>query len=89
MAEYTRKVGDRGQITIPKELRERYGIEGGDDVGFVEVGEEIRITPPSNKERMAQGYRRHADRSKELAEEMGSTSSEAGRSLGDAPRWSE
>jgi AbrB family looped-hinge helix DNA binding protein len=27
-----RKVGKRGQVTIPKGLRERFGIKGGDDV---------------------------------------------------------
>ncbi|MDB2293295.1 AbrB/MazE/SpoVT family DNA-binding domain-containing protein, partial [Halorubrum ezzemoulense] len=32
MTEHKRKVGDRGQVTIPKDLRDRRGIEGGDEV---------------------------------------------------------
>ncbi len=89
MPEHRRKVGDRGQVTIPKELRDRHGIKGGDEVGFVELDDEIRITPSTDEERLAEGYRKHADRSKELLEEMEATSAEATRSLGDAPNWSE
>ena len=31
----------KGQVTIPAELRERFGIKPGDRVGFVEEGERI------------------------------------------------
>jgi len=89
MAEHKRKVGDRGQVTIPKELRDRRGIEGGDEVEFVEVNGEIVIKPPTDKERLAEGYRKRAERSRELAGEMGEASSEATGYLGDAPGWSE
>lgn len=89
MPEYKRKVGDRGQVTIPKELRNRRGIEGGDEVEFVEVNDEIIIKPPTDEERLAEGYRKRADRSRELAEEMEEASSEATDHLGDAPDWSE
>ena len=27
-----RKVGERGQVTLPKELREKLNIQGGDEV---------------------------------------------------------
>jgi AbrB family looped-hinge helix DNA binding protein len=34
-------VTTKGQVTIPVELRERFGIKPGDRVGFVEEGERI------------------------------------------------
>jgi AbrB family looped-hinge helix DNA binding protein len=89
MSERTRKVGDRGQVTIPKDLRERHGIEGGDEVVFVEVGDEIRIKPPTDEDRLAEGYRKRAQRSRHLAEEMEAASAEATQRLGEAPDWSE
>lgn len=89
MAEHTRKVGDRGQVTIPKELRDRRGIEGGDEVVFVERNDEILIQPPTDEERLAEGYRKRAERSRQLASEMEEVSSEATQRLGDARDWSE
>ena len=89
MSEHKRKVGDRGQVTIPKELRDRRGIEGGDEVEFVEVDGEIILKPPTDEERLAEGYRKRAERSRELAEEMEEASAEATRHLGDAPGWNE
>ena len=89
MPEHTRKVGDRGQVTIPKELRDRRGIKGGDEIEFVEVNDEIILKPPTDEERLAEGYRKRAERSRKLAEEMEEASSEATGYLGDAPGWSE
>ncbi|OSO93900.1 AbrB family transcriptional regulator [Halorubrum ezzemoulense DSM 17463] len=89
MTEHKRKVGDRGQVTIPKDLRDRRGIEGGDEIEFVEVNDEIIIKPPRDEERLAEGYRKRAERSRELAEEMEDASAEATGHLGDAPDWSE
>ncbi len=39
--------------------------------------------------RLADGYRQRADRSRQLAEEMEGTSAEATERLGDAPGWGE
>lgn len=89
MVERKRKVGERGQVTIPKELRERRGIEGGDEVLFVEVDDEIRIKPPTEEERLAEGYQKHAERSQQLAEELDAASTETTQRLGDAPDWTE
>lgn len=89
MREYKRTVGDRGQVTIPKELRDRRGIEGGDEIEFVEANDEIVIKPPTDTERLAEGYRNRAERSRQLAEEMAPASSEATDHLGEAPDWSE
>lgn len=35
----TTKVTEKGQTTIPQELREKYGIEPGDEVEWVETDE--------------------------------------------------
>lgn len=89
MSEHERKVGDRGQVTIPKEFRDRRGIEGGDEVTFVEDGDDIVIRPPVDEERLAEGYRKRASRSRQLAAETEDSSTEATERLGDAPEWSE
>jgi AbrB family looped-hinge helix DNA binding protein len=89
MHEHKRTVGERGQVTIPKELRDRRGIEGGDEVVFVEANDEIIIQPPTDKERLAEGYKKHADRSRQLANELEDASSEATDRLGEAPGWEE
>jgi AbrB family looped-hinge helix DNA binding protein len=89
MGEHKRKVGDRGQVTIPKEIRDRRGIEGGDEIEFVETNDEIIIKPPTDEERLAEGYRERAERSRQLSKEMDPASSEATDRLGEAPDWSE
>ena len=43
------KVGERGQIAIPKEIREREGIEPKQIVRIVNVGGEIIIKPQKRK----------------------------------------
>lgn len=39
----THKVGAKGQVVIPKAIRERIGIQPGDEVSFDADGEEVRI----------------------------------------------
>ena len=41
---YTR-VGRRGQITLPKEVRRRIKVEEGDQIAFVIDGEQVVIKP--------------------------------------------
>lgn len=82
-----RKVGERGQITIPQSLREKFGIQGGDEVVIREEGGKLVIERPVTREDMAAGYRKRAIRSSELAEEMEGISTEADEHLGDAPAW--
>lgn len=84
-----RKVGKRGQVTIPKDLRTRKGIEHGDELVFVERDDEIVIQPSGDEDRLAEGYRRRADRARALAREGEPASREATDRLGDAPEWSE
>jgi AbrB family looped-hinge helix DNA binding protein len=39
----THKVGIKGQVVIPKAIRDRIGIRPGDEVTFASDGEEVRI----------------------------------------------
>ena len=41
------RIGERGQVTIPKELRDRYGLRKDVEVDFVEEGAGIRIVKRS------------------------------------------
>lgn len=83
----TRTVGQRGQVTIPQELRDRFGLSGGDEVVFREEDGRIVIELPLSREEIAEGYRKRAQREQDLAEEGAKLSSEAHDLLGDAPGW--
>jgi len=87
MSEDTRTVGERGQVTIPKRLRERFGIEGGDEVVVRERDGRIVIETPVGAEELAAGYRRRAGTMADLDEEMADVSREADEGLGDAPEY--
>lgn len=41
----TVRVGPKGQVVVPKAIRERVGIRAGDDVQVEEVDGEVRIRP--------------------------------------------
>ena len=82
-----RKIGKRGQVTIPKELRERFGIKGGDDVVIHEEAGKLVIERPVTREELAEGYRQRAQRTTELANELEGVSTEANEHLGDSPEW--
>lgn len=40
-------VSSKGQITLPKEMRERLGLKAGDELVFSVVGKDILLTPKS------------------------------------------
>ncbi len=86
MAE-TRRVGERGQVTLPKRLRESFDISGGDEVEIREEGGKIVIEKPITRDELAAGYRNRADRDGKLADAFDGTSREATEYLGDAPEW--
>lgn len=39
------KVSNRGQTSLPAELRHRWGIEAGGEVAFVDLGEAALVLP--------------------------------------------
>lgn len=39
----TRKVGPKGQVVIPKDLRDEFGIEPGDEVVFWRDGDHVAV----------------------------------------------
>jgi AbrB family looped-hinge helix DNA binding protein len=41
----TSKVGPKGQVVIPKDLRDRLGIEPGDEVDFWLVDDHVAVRP--------------------------------------------
>ena len=42
---YDSKVTRQGQTTIPKDIRDKYGIEEGDEITYVDLGDHIVIMP--------------------------------------------
>jgi AbrB family looped-hinge helix DNA binding protein len=43
------RIGDRGQVTIPQALREKYGLLANTEVEFEEDSAGLRLIPRSNK----------------------------------------
>lgn len=82
-----RRVGERGQITLPKKLREAFDIEGGDEVEIRKESGKIIIEKPITRADLAAGYRARAELLEELQNEMDGVSREADTYLGDAPEW--
>jgi AbrB family looped-hinge helix DNA binding protein len=46
----THKVGAKGQVVIPKQIRDRLGIQPGDDVVFEHDGTDVRIRRLTDEE---------------------------------------
>jgi AbrB family looped-hinge helix DNA binding protein len=46
------------QVTIPKAIAERYGIEPGDEIDWLPAGEAIRVVARSDRDRGADRERR-------------------------------
>jgi AbrB family looped-hinge helix DNA binding protein len=52
------KVSARGQLVIPAEIRKRYGIEPGDNVEFLDFGDQIVMIPIKDAIKDAKGWLR-------------------------------
>ncbi|MCY3924336.1 MAG: AbrB/MazE/SpoVT family DNA-binding domain-containing protein [bacterium] len=46
----THTVGAKGQVVIPKELRDRFGIEPGDEVSFWDCDDHVALRPVRSPE---------------------------------------
>ncbi|MBA3289508.1 MAG: AbrB/MazE/SpoVT family DNA-binding domain-containing protein [Acidimicrobiia bacterium] len=46
----THRVGPKGQVVIPKELRDELGIEAGDEVNFWRHGDHVAVRPAGRAE---------------------------------------
>jgi AbrB family looped-hinge helix DNA binding protein len=78
MSSVTRKVGERGQVTIPKDIREKENIRSGDEVEFHDEDGEVTIKKKEDlEERLKEGYKAMAEKSQRMSEEMLNASSEA------------
>jgi len=65
------RVTDKGQTTIPKEFREKYGIDPGDEVIWIDTEDGlrlIRVDTDSGRGMLAEGL--DADERRELAESV-------------------
>jgi AbrB family looped-hinge helix DNA binding protein len=80
----TRKVGERGQVTIPKRLREKENIRSGDELEFVEENGEIFVRKKDDLEQeLIEGYEAMGEKDSKTAEECKHVSKEANRYLED------
>jgi AbrB family looped-hinge helix DNA binding protein len=43
------EMATKGQVTIPKKLRDKYGLGGGSRLGFVDLGGMLLICPLDNE----------------------------------------
>lgn len=46
----THRVGPKGQVVIPKDLRDELGIEPGDEVSFWRHGDHVAVKPARRAE---------------------------------------
>ena len=52
------RVTEKGQVTIPKEIRDRLGIGPGSEVDFVEDGNSVKIVAASTGQFDQEAFRR-------------------------------
>ncbi len=71
-----RKVGKRGQVTIPKSIRNKENIKGGDKVEIFEKDGEIIIKTIDKTEELKEAYQEMSKQSKKMSEEMLTASKE-------------
>jgi AbrB family looped-hinge helix DNA binding protein len=53
----THRVGVKGQVVIPKDLRDRFGIEPGDEVDFWDCDDHVAVRPVRNTQALRGRFR--------------------------------
>ena len=53
----THRVGAKGQVVIPKELRDELGIQPGDEVSFWRHGDHVAVRPASRRQPLRGRFR--------------------------------
>lgn len=77
----SRKVGSRGQVTIPKHLREEHNIHPGDTVTFSEEDDILKIEKKVDDKALAHAYQALAKRAQRENTVWNKTSTEANQYL--------
>jgi AbrB family looped-hinge helix DNA binding protein len=67
----TAKVGPKGQVVIPKELRDRLSLHPGDEVDFAVVDEGIVITACNRPSKLGGRFARSGMAERLLADRAG------------------
>lgn len=58
------RITSKGQVTIPKSIRERLGVKPGDEVEFVEVDGQVKLQPADGTDEAAKrlaAFQRYLD----------------------------
>ncbi len=77
----THRVGPKGQVVIPKDLRDELGIEPGDEVSFWRDGDHVALRPARHRPGLRGRFegsaltddltaQRHADRTHQLERDL-------------------
>lgn len=59
LSSMTHKVGPKGQVVIPKDLRDEFGIEPGDEVTFWREGDHVAVRAMRSSERLKGRFSGH------------------------------
>jgi AbrB family looped-hinge helix DNA binding protein len=54
----TQKIGAKGQVVIPKQIREQVGLHPGTEVDVEAQGHEVVVKPHAQRRRLAGRYRK-------------------------------
>jgi AbrB family looped-hinge helix DNA binding protein len=80
VSESTIRMGERGRLVIPSEVRRRVGLKPGDRLILSEMDHEIRLRPASASIEALQGAWAESTSDRDLADELiAERRSEAGR----------
>jgi AbrB family looped-hinge helix DNA binding protein len=77
----SRKIGSRGQVTIPKHLRSEHDIRPGDTVTFSAEEDRLVLEKEIDEATLRDAYQDLADRTRRENDEWDAVSDEANESL--------